>query len=89
VTRYLRACCCGIRVHLPDGQVRYIDSNPVHSLNEAKSIFIAGATLVDKTEIPNAVTALGTGGRSARRFVHLVRLVGTPSNTTPQNEKSP
>ena len=32
-TCYMCACRCGIRVHLRDGQVRYIDGNPNHPLN--------------------------------------------------------
>ena len=32
-TCYLCACRCGIRVHLRDGQVRYIDGNPDHPVN--------------------------------------------------------
>jgi anaerobic selenocysteine-containing dehydrogenase len=28
------ACRCGIRVHLKDGEVRYIDGNPAHPLNQ-------------------------------------------------------
>ncbi|HQT26270.1 MAG TPA: hypothetical protein PLK99_06695, partial [Burkholderiales bacterium] len=28
------ACRCGIRVHLRDGKVRYIDGNPEHPLNQ-------------------------------------------------------
>ena len=32
-TCYMCACRCGIRVHLRDGQVRYIDGNPDHPLN--------------------------------------------------------
>jgi anaerobic selenocysteine-containing dehydrogenase len=32
-TCYLCACRCGIRVHLRDGEVRYIDGNPNHPLN--------------------------------------------------------
>jgi len=28
------ACRCGIRVHLRDGEVRYIDGNPAHPLNK-------------------------------------------------------
>jgi anaerobic selenocysteine-containing dehydrogenase len=28
------ACRCGIRVHLRDGVVRYIDGNPDHPLNK-------------------------------------------------------
>ena len=32
-TCYMCACRCGIRVHLRDGAVRYIDGNPNHPLN--------------------------------------------------------
>ena len=33
-TCYMCACRCGIRVHLKEGQVRYIDGNPEHPLNK-------------------------------------------------------
>jgi anaerobic selenocysteine-containing dehydrogenase len=33
-TCYMCACRCGIRVHLRDGMVRYIDGNPDHPLNK-------------------------------------------------------
>ncbi len=33
-TCYMCACRCGIRVHLRDGQVRYIEGNPKHPLNQ-------------------------------------------------------
>ena len=33
-TCYMCACRCGIRVHLRDGQVRYIEGNPEHPLNQ-------------------------------------------------------
>ena len=33
-TCYMCACRCGIRVHLRDGQVRYIDGNPEHPINK-------------------------------------------------------
>jgi anaerobic selenocysteine-containing dehydrogenase len=32
-TCYMCACRCGIRVHLREGEVRYIDGNPDHPLN--------------------------------------------------------
>ncbi len=32
-TCYMCACRCGIRVHIRDGEVRYIDGNPDHPLN--------------------------------------------------------
>ncbi|AGA90360.1 anaerobic dehydrogenase, typically selenocysteine-containing [Thioflavicoccus mobilis 8321] len=33
-TCYMCACRCGIRVHLRDGEVRYIEGNPKHPLNQ-------------------------------------------------------
>jgi len=33
-TCYMCACRCGIRVHLKDGRVRYIDGNPAHPVNQ-------------------------------------------------------
>jgi anaerobic selenocysteine-containing dehydrogenase len=32
-TCYMCACRCGIRVHLEDGRIRYIEGNPEHPLN--------------------------------------------------------
>ncbi len=32
-TCYMCACRCGIRVHLRDGEVLYIEGNPTHPLN--------------------------------------------------------
>jgi anaerobic selenocysteine-containing dehydrogenase len=32
-TCYMCACRCGIRVHMRDGQIRYIDGNPEHPVN--------------------------------------------------------
>jgi anaerobic selenocysteine-containing dehydrogenase len=32
-TCYMCACRCGIRVHLRDGEIRYIEGNPSHPLN--------------------------------------------------------
>ena len=33
-TCYMCACRCGIRVHLENGALRYIDGNPNHPLNQ-------------------------------------------------------
>ncbi|MEJ7931691.1 molybdopterin oxidoreductase family protein [Ramlibacter sp. AN1015] len=33
-TCYMCACRCGIRVHLRDGELRYIDGNPDHPINK-------------------------------------------------------
>src|SRR3712207_9338326 len=32
-TCYMCACRCGIKVHLKDGRVRYIEGNPDHPVN--------------------------------------------------------
>ena len=34
-TCYMCACRCGIRVHLTDDQLRYIEGNPDHPVNRA------------------------------------------------------
>ena len=33
-TCYMCACRCGIRVHVRDGEVRYIEGNPDHPINK-------------------------------------------------------
>ncbi|MEX2408997.1 MAG: hypothetical protein WD489_07810, partial [Rhodovibrionaceae bacterium] len=33
-TCYMCACRCGIRVHMKDGAIRYIDGNPAHPVNK-------------------------------------------------------
>src|SRR4051794_7663954 len=33
-TCYMCACRCGIRVHLKDGRIRYIEGNPDHPVNK-------------------------------------------------------
>ena len=33
-TCYMCACRCGIKVHLKDGQIRYIQGNPEHPVNK-------------------------------------------------------
>jgi anaerobic selenocysteine-containing dehydrogenase len=37
-TCYMCACRCGIRVHLRDGEVRYIEGNPDHPLNQGRDL---------------------------------------------------
>lgn len=32
-TCYMCACCCGIKVHLQDGEIRYIEGNRNHPVN--------------------------------------------------------
>ena len=49
------ACRCGIRVHLRDGEVRYIDGNPEHPLNKGV-ICAKGASGIMKQYSPARLT---------------------------------
>lgn len=49
------ACRCGIRVHLRDGEVRYIDGNPNHPLNQGV-ICAKGASGIMKQYSPARLT---------------------------------
>ena len=49
------ACRCGIRVHLQDGRVRYIDGNPAHPLNQGV-ICAKGASGIMKQYSPARLT---------------------------------
>ena len=54
-TCYMCACRCGIRVHLRDGEVRYIDGNPNHPLNQGE-ICAKGASGIMKQYSPARLT---------------------------------
>ena len=54
-TCYMCACRCGIRVHLQDGEVRYIDGNPEHPLNKGV-ICAKGASGIMKQKSPARLT---------------------------------
>ena len=49
------ACRCGIRVHLRDGEVRYIDGNPDHPINKGV-ICAKGASGIMKQYSPARLT---------------------------------
>ena len=49
------ACRCGIRVHLKDGEIRYIDGNPAHPLNKGV-ICAKGASGIMKQKSPARLT---------------------------------
>ncbi len=49
------ACRCGIRVHLRDGEVRYIDGNPEHPVNKGV-ICAKGASGIMKQNSPARLT---------------------------------
>ena len=54
-TCYMCACRCGIRVHLRDGEVRYIDGNPEHPINRGV-ICAKGASGIMKQYSPARLT---------------------------------
>ena len=54
-TCYMCACRCGIRVHLRDGEVRYIDGNPEHPLNKGV-ICAKGSSGIMKQHSPARIT---------------------------------
>ncbi|ROR34264.1 molybdopterin oxidoreductase family protein [Inmirania thermothiophila] len=54
-TCYMCACRCGIRVHLRDGMVRYIEGNPDHPLNQGV-ICAKGASGIMKQYSPARLT---------------------------------
>ncbi len=54
-TCYMCACRCGIRVHLRDGEVRYIDGNPDHPINKGV-ICAKGASGIMKQNSPARLT---------------------------------
>src|SRR5688572_29026789 len=54
-TCYMCACRCGIRVHLDDGKIRYIDGNPAHPLNKGV-ICAKGASGIMKQVSPARLT---------------------------------
>jgi NADH dehydrogenase/NADH:ubiquinone oxidoreductase subunit G len=54
-TCYMCACRCGIRVHLKDGAVRYIDGNPEHPINKGV-ICAKGASGIMKQNSPARLT---------------------------------
>jgi anaerobic selenocysteine-containing dehydrogenase len=54
-TCYMCACRCGIRVHLRNGEIRYIDGNPAHPLNQGV-ICAKGASGAMKQTSPARLT---------------------------------
>ncbi|RYF37783.1 MAG: formate dehydrogenase, partial [Comamonadaceae bacterium] len=54
-TCYMCACRCGIRVHLRDGEVRYIDGNPDHPINKGV-ICAKGSSGIMKQQSPARLT---------------------------------
>lgn len=68
-TCYMCACRCGIRVHLKNGRVRYIDGNPAHPVNRGV-ICAKGAAGVKQHYSPARLSKplLRVGERGAREF---------------------
>lgn len=65
-TCYMCACRCGIRVHLRDGEVRYIDGNPEHPLNQGV-ICAKGSSGIMKQYSPARLTQPLMRKRGAER----------------------
>ncbi|MDQ3025299.1 MAG: molybdopterin oxidoreductase family protein [Pseudomonadota bacterium] len=65
-TCYMCACRCGIRVHLRDGEVRYIDGNPEHPINRGV-ICAKGASGIMKQHSPARLTRPLRRKRGAER----------------------
>ncbi|WP_395679171.1 molybdopterin oxidoreductase family protein [Dokdonella sp.] len=68
-TCYMCACRCGIRVHLKDGRVRYIDGNPRHPVNRGV-ICAKGSAGIMQHYSPARLSKplLRVGERGAREF---------------------
>ncbi len=68
-TCYMCACRCGIRVHLKNGRVRYIDGNPQHPVNRGV-ICAKGSSGIMQHYSPARLSKplLRTGERGERRF---------------------
>ncbi|MEO7935508.1 MAG: molybdopterin oxidoreductase family protein [Dokdonella sp.] len=68
-TCYMCACRCGIRVHLKDGRVRYIDGNPKHPVNRGV-ICAKGSAGIKQHYSPARLTKplLRIGERGAGEF---------------------
>jgi anaerobic selenocysteine-containing dehydrogenase len=68
-TCYMCACRCGIRVHMKDGRVRYIDGNPRHPVNQGV-ICAKGSAGIMQHYSPARLSKplLRVGERGAREF---------------------
>ena len=68
-TCYMCACRCGIRVHLTDGQLRYIEGNPDHPVNHGV-ICAKGSAGIMQQNSPAKLTTplLRTGPRGSGEF---------------------
>jgi anaerobic selenocysteine-containing dehydrogenase len=64
-TCYMCACRCGIRVHMKDGSVRYIDGNPNHPVNKGVLCAKGSAgimTLKSPARLTNPLRRIGPRG---------------------------
>jgi anaerobic selenocysteine-containing dehydrogenase len=68
-TCYMCACRCGIRVHLRDGEIRFIDGNPDHPVNRGV-LCAKGSAGIKTATSPARLTKplLRTGERGAGEF---------------------
>ena len=80
-TCYMCACRCGIRVHVVDGEVRYIEGNPAHPLNKGV-ICAKGSSGIMKQYSPARLT------RPLLRKAGAERGSGTPANSRSRSDFS-
>jgi anaerobic selenocysteine-containing dehydrogenase len=68
-TCYMCACRCGVRVHLKDGHIRYIDGNPDHPINRGVLCAKGSAGIMQQAS-PAKLTKplLRTGPRGSGEF---------------------
>ena len=64
-TCYMCACRCGIKVHLKDGGIRYIEGNRDHPVNRGV-ICGKGAAGIMQQQSPAKLTQAADAGRRAR-----------------------
>ena len=64
-TCYMCACRCGIRVTLRDGEVRFIEGNPEHPINQGV-ICAKGSSGLMKPYSPDQTVAAQAGQRARR-----------------------
>ena len=71
-TCYMCACRCGIRVHLRDGQLRYIDGNPDHPVNRGVLCAKGSAGIMQQNSPAKLSKPLKrTGPRGSGEFVEI------------------
>ncbi len=81
-TCYMCACRCGIRVHLRDGKIRYIEGNPDHPVNRGVLCGKGSAGIMTHYSPARLRAPLKrVGGRGAGEFAE-ISWVPRPTHTS-------